>query len=123
MPPGRPGATRMASRLPDHLAGTVVASKESGGARYQRPGGTSSASPRKDTVTNTSSRRPDGIIAALLAIAIAAGAGWGIRRYATRLAASKVQAMATCDVPFKYQTLTLQRAALASGNILPIYGS
>jgi poly-D-alanine transfer protein DltD len=74
-------------------------------------------------VTNAPSRRPDGIIAALLAIAIAAGAGWGIRTYATRLAASRVQAMATCDVPFKYQTLTLQRAALARGDILPLYGS
>jgi D-alanine transfer protein len=74
-------------------------------------------------VTSTSSRRPHGIIAALLAIAIAAGGGWGIRRYATRLAASEVQAAAACDVPFKYQTLTLQRAALASGHVLPIYGS
>ena len=74
-------------------------------------------------VTTASARRPDGIIAAVLAILITAGAGWGIRRYATRLAASEVQAVATCDVPFKYQTLTLQRAALASGHILPIYGS
>ena len=62
-------------------------------------------------------------MAALLAIAIAVGAGWATRRYATRLAVSEVQAVAVCDVPFKYQTLTLQRAALASGSLLPIYGS
>jgi D-alanine transfer protein len=74
-------------------------------------------------VRSSSSRRPDGIIAALLAIAITAGAGWGIRRYATRLAASEVEAVVTCDVPFRDQTLTLQRAALASGRVLPIYGS
>ena len=74
-------------------------------------------------MTTASARRPDGIIAAVLAILIAAGTGWGVRKYATRLAASEVQAVATCDVPFKYQTLTLQRAALASGHILPIYGS
>jgi poly-D-alanine transfer protein DltD len=107
----------MASQLPGHLAGTAVASTWVRGARNQRPCTAS------DAVTNASSRRPDGIIAAVLAIAIAAGAGWGIRRYATRLATSQVQAVAACDVPFKYQTLTLQRAALASGHILPIYGS
>jgi poly-D-alanine transfer protein DltD len=124
MPPGRRGATRRGSQLPGHLAGTVVARMgDDGGARYQRPCTTSSAPPRKDTVTNASSRRPDGIIAGLLAIAIAAGGGWGIRRYATRLATSEVQAAAACDVPFKYQTLTLQHAALASGTVLPIYGS
>jgi poly-D-alanine transfer protein DltD len=74
-------------------------------------------------MTNSSSRRPDGIIAALLAIAIVGGAGWGLRRYATRLATSHVEAVTGCDVPFKYQTLTLQRAALAGGHVLPIYGS
>jgi D-alanine transfer protein len=74
-------------------------------------------------VTSAPSRRPDGIIAAVLAMAITAGAGWGIRGYATRLAAREVQAVATCDVPFRDQTLTLQRAALASGRVLPIYGS
>ena len=74
-------------------------------------------------MTSSPSRRPDGIIAALLAIAITAGAGWGIRRYATRLAAREVQSVAACDVRFRDQTLTLQRAALASGRLLPIYGS
>ena len=74
-------------------------------------------------MTEASSRRPDGIIAALLAVAIAAGAGWGIRRYATRLATTEVEAVTACDVPFRDQTLTLQRAALASGKVLPIYGS
>ena len=96
-------AARKASPLRDHVAGTVVA--------------------RRDVVTEAPSRRPNGVIAALLAVAIVAGAGWGTRRYAARLAASEVQAVAACDVPFKSQTLTLQRAALASGNVLPIYGS
>ena len=66
---------------------------------------------------------PPGVIAVLLAILIAAGAGWGARVWARRLADHSVRAVAGRDVRFKYQTLTLQRAALASGDILPIYGS
>jgi poly-D-alanine transfer protein DltD len=69
------------------------------------------------------SPRPDGIVAALLAIAIASGAGWGLRVLARRLADRHLPAVTTRDVPFRYQTLTFQRAALASGHVLPIYGS
>src|SRR5215471_17663151 len=61
---------------------------------------------------------PPGVIAVLLAILIAAGAGWGARVWARRLADHSVRAVAGRDVRFKYQTLTLQRAALASGDIL-----
>jgi D-alanine transfer protein len=66
---------------------------------------------------------PPGVIAVLLAILIAAGAGWGACVWARRLAEHSVRALAGREVRFKYQTLTLQRAALASGEILPIYGS
>jgi len=69
------------------------------------------------------SPRPHGIIAAVLAIAIACGAGWGIRLHARRLADRHLWLVTTRDVPFRYQTLTFQRAALASGHVLQIYGS
>src|SRR4029077_11225173 len=70
-----------------------------------------------------SSPRPVGILAGLLAIAIAAAAAPAIRLQARRLADRHVDLTYAGGVPFKYQTLTLQRAALASGHILPIYGS
>ncbi len=66
---------------------------------------------------------PDGITAALLAIAIAAGGGWGLRVHARHLAVDHLRSVTATHVPFKYQTLTFQRAALASGGVLPIYGS
>ncbi len=69
------------------------------------------------------SSRPVGIVAVVLALAIAFGAGWGVRVYARRLADRHVRAVSAGAVPFKYQTLTLQRAAFASGHVLPIYGS
>src|SRR5438034_4023412 len=68
-------------------------------------------------------RVPDGIIAAALACAIAAVAGQGMRAYVRHLADRHLALVTTGDMPFKYQTLTLQRAALASGHVLPIYGS
>src|SRR4029077_10433339 len=70
-----------------------------------------------------SSPRPVGILAGLLAIAIAAAAAPAIRLQARRLADRHVDLTYAGGVPFKYQTLTLQRAALASGHVLPIYGS
>jgi poly-D-alanine transfer protein DltD len=69
------------------------------------------------------SQRPDGILAAVLAIAIASGAGGVIRVHARHLADRHLRVVTTRDVPSKYQTLTFQRAALASGHVLPIYGS
>jgi len=64
-----------------------------------------------------------GIVAALLAVAIAGGAAAATRLYARRLANRHLELVSARDVPFKYQTLTFQRAALASGHVLPIYGS
>jgi len=69
------------------------------------------------------SPRPVGIVAVVLALAIAVGAGQGVRVHARRLADRHVRALSAGAVPFKYQTLTLQRAAFASGYVLPIYGS
>ncbi len=68
-------------------------------------------------------RVPDGIVAVVLACAIAFLAGQGIRTSARHLADRHLALITTADVPFKYQTLTFQRAALASGHVLPIYGS
>src|SRR2546426_8610335 len=70
-----------------------------------------------------SGRVPDGIIAAALACAIAGAGGQGIRAYVRHLADGHLSLITARDVPFKYQTFTLQRAALASGHVLPIYGS
>src|SRR5579885_1615025 len=68
-------------------------------------------------------RRPVGLVAALLAVAIAAAAAWGRERYALRRAARYVAAAAGMDVPVKYRGLAFQRAALADPRVLPIYGS
>ena len=73
--------------------------------------------------SNASGRVPDGIVAAVLALAIAGTAGSSMRVYARHLADRHLARVTTRDVPFKYQTLTFQRAALASGRVLPIYGS
>jgi poly-D-alanine transfer protein DltD len=70
-----------------------------------------------------STRCPDGIVALALAIVVAGGAAWGLRAYAWRLAQAHVRIATTGTLPLKYQTLTLQRAALASGRVLPLYGS
>src|SRR5882724_1767376 len=78
---------------------------------------------RSLTEVPASSRRPEGIIAALVAIGIAGGAAWGVEIYARRLATRHLGMVAARVVPFKYQTLTMQRAAFASGHVLPIYGS
>ncbi len=75
------------------------------------------------TEVPASSRRPEGIIAVLLAIGIAGGAAWGVEIYARRLATRHLRVVSALVVPFKYQTLTIQRAAFASGHVLPIYGS
>jgi len=73
---------------------------------------------------STASRRvPDGILAAVLACLIAVAAGHGAQVYARWLASRHLDAVTTAEVPFKFQTLTVQRAALASGHVLPIYGS
>jgi poly-D-alanine transfer protein DltD len=66
---------------------------------------------------------PDGIVAAVLAFAIAGLAGWGMQASVRRLADRELTRVTADTVPFKYQTLTFQRAALASGHVLPIYGS
>jgi D-alanine transfer protein len=86
-------------------------------ARHRHGGCCSEVLPRDATAW------PAGITAALLAITIAAGTGWGVRVHARRLADHHLAAVSTHDTPFKYQTLTFQRAALASGHTLPIYGS
>lgn len=66
---------------------------------------------------------PDGIVAAVLACAIAGMVGQGLRSYVQHLANHNVSLVTTVALPFKYQTLTFQRAALGSGHVLPIYGS
>ena len=68
-------------------------------------------------------RVPDGIVAAVLACVVAVGGGRGLQTYVRHLADDRLALVTTGTVPFKYQTLTLQRAALASGHVLPVYGS
>src|SRR5690348_739081 len=66
---------------------------------------------------------PDGIIAFVLALALAATAGSAVRVSAQHVAARRLPLLTSDNVPFKYQTLTFQRAALESGHVLPVYGS
>jgi D-alanine transfer protein len=76
-----------------------------------------------DDSTRTAAARPDGIVAALLAVAIVGAAGWGVAREARARAERRWRAPSALDVPFKYQTLTLARAALDAGDGLPVFGS
>lgn len=68
-------------------------------------------------------RRPVGLFAAAAAAAIAIASLFAMQAYALRLAAGQVHRLAAAQVPVKYEDLTLQRAALAAGDLLPIYGS
>jgi D-alanine transfer protein len=73
--------------------------------------------------SRASGRIPDGVVAAALALAIAGTAGQAMQAYARYVAGRHLALVTTGDVPFKQQTLAFQRAALASGHVLPIYGS
>jgi D-alanine transfer protein len=77
----------------------------------------------KTVLPSASGRVPDGIIAAALACLIAVAGGQATKTFVRRLADRDVSLVTAGSVPFKYQTLTLQRAALASGHVLPVYGS
>jgi D-alanine transfer protein len=69
------------------------------------------------------SGRPVGILAAVLAAALAVAGLRAGQAYALRLAQRYVAAVAAPSLPIKYEDLTFQRAALAAGDLLPIYGS
>ena len=69
------------------------------------------------------SRRPVGLYAALLAVALTVGWLFGYAATAQQLARHYVRALGPMSLPFKAQTLTLQRAALATRGVLPIYGT
>jgi D-alanine transfer protein len=58
-----------------------------------------------------------------LALGLAGALGWGVQQLARRKAARRVFAAATTAATIKSKTLTLQRAALADGHLLPVYGS
>lgn len=67
--------------------------------------------------------RPVGVLAMVLAFAIAVvGLSVG-QSYATGLAEGYAHAVAGQNLPIKRLQLTFQRAALADGHLLPIYGS
>src|SRR5205085_3085627 len=54
---------------------------------------------------------------------LAGGLGWGAQQLARRKAARRAVAAAPASASIKSRTLTLQRAALADGHLLPVYGS
>jgi hypothetical protein len=64
-----------------------------------------------------------GIVAAVLAAAIAVLGLMAGQQYALRLAMRSARAVAAPTLPIKYEHLTFQRAALERGDLLPIYGS
>ncbi|HVB10043.1 MAG TPA: D-alanyl-lipoteichoic acid biosynthesis protein DltD, partial [Bacillota bacterium] len=68
-------------------------------------------------------RRPVGILAALIAAVIAVIGLMAVQAYALRLAESDLAQTAAAPLPIKFETLTFQRAALATSGELPIYGS
>ncbi len=67
--------------------------------------------------------RPVGLVAALLAAAIAVGWLFHYSHSALQLAEKYVRAVGPANDKFKAQTLTIQRAALQLGDVLPIYGT
>jgi D-alanine transfer protein len=68
-------------------------------------------------------RLPVGIVAAGLALALAVVAGSGIQILARRESERRALAFAGAPAPVKTKALSLQRAALADPNVLPVYGS
>lgn len=66
---------------------------------------------------------PVGLIAALLVLAMVLCAGLTLQSYALTRAKHYVRHIAAAMLPLTWEGLTLQRAAYADGNILPIYGS
>jgi D-alanine transfer protein len=84
----------------------------------RRGRGTWDVMPATDTA-----RLPVGILAAMLALAIGIGLAWAGQRYVLHVSGRYLEAMANVRAPIKSITLTLQRAALASGHTLPLYGS
>jgi D-alanine transfer protein len=59
----------------------------------------------------------------MLALGLAGGLGWSAQYLARRKAARRAFAAATTPAIVKSKTLILQRAALADGHLLPVYGS
>jgi len=72
---------------------------------------------------DASARPPVGILAALLAVAVAVVLAWSGEASSLRFAVRYLRPIAPSPAPVKVQNLTFQRAALASGDMLPIYGS
>src|SRR5262245_22785389 len=70
-----------------------------------------------------SDRFPVGILAALLAVGIAVGAGGLARVLVRRTARRDVHRVAADSATVKFQSLFLQRAALEDDRLLPVYGS
>ncbi len=68
-------------------------------------------------------RLPVGILAALLSLGVAVGVACLARVAARRAARGAVHAIAGDTGTSKVQSLFLQRAALADGGVLPLYGS
>jgi len=67
--------------------------------------------------------RPLGLPALVLALAVAGGVTWWAETMVVAFAARRAEAVSALDVDIKSSTLTLQRAALARADILPLYGS
>ncbi len=68
-------------------------------------------------------RRPVGVLAAALAVAIAVAVSWSWQVQAFHEASRYQRSVAGLRAPIKFLTLPFQRAALATGHTLPIYGS
>ena len=83
---------------------------------------TSVVAPTSD-LEDAGPHRPVGIAAACLAVAIVVGGLLGGQAYAVRLAGRYLQTMSALQLPIKWESLTFQRAAFASDNWLPMYGS
>ena len=66
---------------------------------------------------------PVGLVAMVLAIALALAACWGEEIWARRVASRHVEALALPRLPGKSQGLVMQEGALATGHTLPLYGS
>ena len=67
--------------------------------------------------------RPVGLLAALLALALVVGWLVHYQAAAVAIASRYVRALGPSSLQLKAQTLTLQRAALRTADVLPIYGT
>ncbi len=86
-------------------------------------GDVDTSSAQRDDVAHDAPRHRVGIFAAIIALGLTIAGAYATQAYAVSTAQHYLQAVAAQAISIKWEGLTFQRAAYASGTTLPIYGS